>query len=278
MPHLVSSSIQAETPTEIITNSRIAMYGANIHLTGNLKWRLPLWLQILCPGLACLGSFLLPESPRWQIAQGKYEEARRFIIKHHANGDSNHPIVAIEMQEIEDSLVEVQSRSVFACFDLRSLFKSRARLYRVMLVVAMGWFGQFSGNNVASYYLPIMVQNVGITSTNMVLLLNAIYAVTGWVAATIGGMSSQVLGCVRKELSLMEQLSHSSSTRYRWSPQNAHGLVSGYVGYTRDCRWYSCFLRAHWKCPIKLCQYRLHFHFRGRLCSRIHAHAANLPS
>lgn len=165
------------------------MYGANLHLTGNLKWRLPLWLQILCPGLACLGSWVLPESPRWQISQGKHEEARKFIIQHHANGDADHPIVAIEMQEIEDSLAVVRTRSVWACFDLRSLFKSRARLYRVMLVILMGWFGQFSGNNVVSYYLPIMVENVGITETNMVLLLNAIYAVTGWIAATFGGRS-----------------------------------------------------------------------------------------
>ncbi|KAL3487615.1 putative transporter [Aspergillus germanicus] len=170
------------------------MYGANIHLTGNIKWRLPLWLQILCPGLAFLGSWFLPESPRWQIAQGKHEEARQFIIKHHANGHADHPIVAIEMQEIEDSLAEVRSRSAWACFDLRSLFKSRARLYRVMLVITMGWFGQFSGNNVVSYYLPIMVENVGITETNMVLLLNAIYAVTGWIAATVGARLHDIVG------------------------------------------------------------------------------------
>lgn len=56
-----------------------------------------------------------------------------------------------------------------------------------MLAVTMAWFGQFSGNNVSSYYLPIMVENVGITSTSLTLLLNAIYAITGWVAATIGG-------------------------------------------------------------------------------------------
>ncbi|KAL4867161.1 general substrate transporter [Aspergillus spectabilis] len=170
------------------------MYGANIHLNGDIKWRLPLWLQILCPGLACLGSWWLPESPRWQIAQGKYDQAREFIIKHHANGDASHPIVAIEMQEIEESLVEIRGRSIWACFDLRSLFKSRARLYRVMLVIAMGWFGQFSGNNVVSYYLPIMVENIGITSTNMVLLLNAIYAVTGWIAATFGARLHDIVG------------------------------------------------------------------------------------
>ena len=51
----------------------------------------------------------------------------------------------------------------------------------------MAWFGQFSGNNVSSYYLPIMVENVGITELELVLLLNAMYAVSGWIAATIGG-------------------------------------------------------------------------------------------
>ncbi|KAF5603525.1 lactose permease [Fusarium pseudocircinatum] len=170
------------------------MYGANIHLSGNIKWRLPLWLQMLCPGLVVLGSWMLPESPRWQVAQGKNEAAREFIIKHHANGDAEHPIVAIEMQEIHDSLVEVQGRSRWACFDLRSLYKTRARRYRLMLVIAMSWFGQFSGNNVSSYYLPLMVENVGITSTNMVLLLNAFYALSGWVAATIGARLHDIVG------------------------------------------------------------------------------------
>lgn len=164
-----------------------AIYGANIHLTGNLKWRLPLWLQILCPGIVCLGGWYLPESPRWLVAQGRHEEARNFIIKHHANGDSAHSVVAIEMHEIEESLQDRIGRSAWACFDLRSLFKTRARLYRLMLAVAMAWFGQFSGNNVSSYYLPIMLENVGITSTELVLLLNAMYALSGWIAATIGG-------------------------------------------------------------------------------------------
>lgn len=171
----------------LIRLAHIAIYGANIHLTGNLKWRLPLWLQILCPGIVCLGGWYLPESPRWLVAQGRHEEARNFIIKHHANGDSAHSVVAIEMHEIEESLQDSIGRSAWACFDLRSLFKTRARLYRLMLAVAMAWFGQFSGNNVSSYYLPIMLENVGITSTELVLLLNAMYALSGWIAATIGG-------------------------------------------------------------------------------------------
>jgi hypothetical protein len=56
-----------------------------------------------------------------------------------------------------------------------------------MLAVTMAWFGQFSGNNVSSYYLPVMLDNVGVTKVSTVLLLNAVYAITGWIAAITGG-------------------------------------------------------------------------------------------
>ena len=44
-----------------------AVYGAHRHLSGtdNLDWRLPLWLQMVCPGFVCLGVWFCPESPRW---------------------------------------------------------------------------------------------------------------------------------------------------------------------------------------------------------------------
>ncbi|KAH8696014.1 general substrate transporter [Talaromyces proteolyticus] len=170
------------------------IYGCNLHVTGNLKWRLPLWLQMLCPGIVVLGGWFLPESPRWLVAKGRIDEAKAFIVKYHANGDVGHPIVDIEMREIQDSLEEGGIRSARDYFDLRTLVKKRSSRYRLMLVVAMAWFGQFSGNNIASYYLPLLVKNVGITNTNTVLLLNAIYAVTGWISATAGAHFHDVWG------------------------------------------------------------------------------------
>lgn len=172
------------------------IYGANLHLHGNLKWRLPLWLQLVCPGIVCVCAWLIPESPRWLVSKGRHDEARQFITNYHANGDETHPIVAIEMTEIVESLKDGGMRSVRDFFDLRPLVKSRARLYRLMLAMTMAWFGQFSGNNIASYYLPFMVENVGITATNMVLLLNAIYAVSGWIAALIGGIFGFIPPCI----------------------------------------------------------------------------------
>ena len=48
--------------------------------------------------------------------------------------------------------------------------------------------------SVASYYLPKLVANVGITSLNTQLLLNIIYAIAGWIPAIIGARLHDVVG------------------------------------------------------------------------------------
>jgi MFS family permease len=48
--------------------------------------------------------------------------------------------------------------------------------------------------SVASYYLPYLVANVGITNTNTQLLLNIIYAITGWIPAIVGARLHDVVG------------------------------------------------------------------------------------
>ena len=75
----------------------------------------------------------------------RYEEARAFVVKYHANGDAAHPIVDLEMDEMRASMREQGILSWRNFFDLRVLFKSRSRRYRMMLNIAMSWFGQFSG-------------------------------------------------------------------------------------------------------------------------------------
>lgn len=51
-----------------------------------------------------------------------------------------------------------------------------------------------SPRSVISYYLPLLLTNVGITDTNTVLLLNAIYALTGWIAAATGARFHDIIG------------------------------------------------------------------------------------
>lgn len=128
------------------TDIELAVYGTHIHFTSNLSWRLPLWLQMLCPGIVCMTVWLIPESPRFLVANDRVDEARQFIIKYHANGDPSHPIINFELNEIQANLRDVPLISWSNFFDIRILVKSRSRRYRSMLNFAWSWFGQFSGN------------------------------------------------------------------------------------------------------------------------------------
>ncbi|KAF2192877.1 sugar transporter [Zopfia rhizophila CBS 207.26] len=173
-----------------------AVYGAHKHLKhdGNLDWRLPLWLQMVCPGLVSFVILFFPESPRWLVGKDRHEEAREFLIKYHANGDPNHPLVALEMAEMVDSLSREPVTNWRNFFDLSVLFKTRARRYRTMLNMTFAWFGQFSGNNVVSYYLPYLLANVGIKDADTKLLLNIIYALVGYIFSSAGARMHDVFG------------------------------------------------------------------------------------
>ncbi|KAK2802636.1 hypothetical protein FQN51_004430 [Onygenales sp. PD_10] len=128
------------------------------------------------------------------VAQDRYEEARGIIAKYHTNGDLNHPLVALQMKEMIGSLEETHLASWKDLFDLKVLVETRSARYRLMLNIAFSWFGQFSGNNIASYYLPLMLNNVGVTDTDTKLILNIVYAVIGWVFSATGSRLHDIVG------------------------------------------------------------------------------------
>ncbi|KAF2757480.1 lactose permease [Pseudovirgaria hyperparasitica] len=173
-----------------------SVYGTHLHLQnrGTLDFRLPLWLQMLCPAIVSLVVLFFPESPRWLVAKDRHEEALSFLVTYHANGVADHPLVKLEMDEMIASLRSEPPPSWSNYFDMRTLFKTRARRYRTMLNMTFAWFGQFSGNNIVSYYLPYLVANVGIRDTDTKLLLNIIYALVGWIFSTAGCRFHDILG------------------------------------------------------------------------------------
>jgi hypothetical protein len=114
---------------------------------------------MVCPAVVSCVILFFPESPRWLVGKDRHEEARAFLVKYHANGDSTHPLVALEMTEMVDSLRQDPVTHWRNFFDLSVLYKTRARRYRTMLNMTFAWFGQFSGNKYVSNPHCIVAQS-----------------------------------------------------------------------------------------------------------------------
>lgn len=80
------------------------------------------------------------------LAKGRLEEAKVILTELHANGVHDHPLVNLEIAEVSESIEREGMLSWRTFFDLRVLFRTRARRYRIGLNIAFSWFGQFSGN------------------------------------------------------------------------------------------------------------------------------------
>ena len=120
------------------------------------------------------------------------DEAVAVLAKYHADGDASAPIVQLQIREIVDDMKE--SRNDNPWWDFKELVHTGSARYRLYMVIAMAFFGQWSGNNVVSYFMPEMIANAGIDDTNKQLLINAINPIFSMLAAIYGATLLDRLG------------------------------------------------------------------------------------
>lgn len=122
---------------------------------------------------------------RWLVAHEKHVEARQILTTYHGSGDDSSPLVAFEMAEIAENLrIELAAASSSSYVDL---FNTAANRRRTFLAITVGWFAQWSGNGVVSYYLTLVLDTVGITAVSSQALINGLLQLFNWFAAVFGG-------------------------------------------------------------------------------------------
>ncbi|KAF4805983.1 Lactose permease [Colletotrichum siamense] len=142
-------------------------------------WRIPSILQGVSSIVQLGLCFFIEESPRWLISKERDAEAEALIVKYHANGDPTDLVVPLEMEEIRTALrLEAEaSRST----SYMSFFQTPGNRRRFFIILAVGFFSQWSGNGLISYYLSLILNSIGYTSQDTQTLINALMTLWGMI-------------------------------------------------------------------------------------------------
>lgn len=126
------------------------------------------------------------------MKEGRDEQALRILAKYHADGDVNHELVQFEYHEIKEALrlEEEAKKSV----SFLALFSTPGNLRRMRIIVAIGFFSQWSGNGLISYYLNIILNGVGLTETWQQTLLNGCLQIFNLIVAVNASLLTERLG------------------------------------------------------------------------------------
>jgi hypothetical protein len=147
---MVGTSTNGTCSTLYYVGSLIAAWATfgTRNLKHNWSWRVPSLLQAAVPVLMLPLFIFCPESPRWLIAAGKHEEARKILIKYHAGGHESSTLVEYEMAEIEQAIsLERVANSKTSYMDMA---KTKGNRHRLFITVTMGIFAQWDGSGIVS--------------------------------------------------------------------------------------------------------------------------------
>ena len=92
---------------------------------------------------------MVPESPRFLFARGKPERAKKILADAHARGNEDDELVQVECLEIEETL---RLEKEFEGSGWVDLVKTPGNRRRLLILVSLGLFSQWSGNGLVSYY------------------------------------------------------------------------------------------------------------------------------
>ncbi len=139
------------------------------------SWRY-MFLVGFAPALILLiGMFFLPESPRWLISKGKWEEGKKILTR------------VEDPDLIETTLQNIQKEVDFSLKNKITAKEVLAPWLRPALIITVGifFFQQFSGVNTIIYYSPIIFKMAGIVSNTQSILPSVVIGTVNVLACLL---------------------------------------------------------------------------------------------
>ncbi|CEN59436.1 hypothetical protein ASPCAL01886 [Aspergillus calidoustus] len=140
-------------------------YGTS-RIDDNRAWRIPLGLFYIVPTVIAISIFFVPESPRWLLQQNRVEEAKLSLQKLRQGAFTQEEITN-ELKEVEFALANEAEQGRFA-----ELFQGK-NLKRTLIVAAVNFFQQATGQAFSSQYGGVYVRSLGIINPQLFTLMSS---------------------------------------------------------------------------------------------------------
>jgi MFS family permease len=160
------------------------------YISSDIAWRLFLGLQHVPPIVMAIMTPFLPESPRYLIMKGRYDEALEVIKKLHGGAPGQDDDFYIrEFNQIKaQHELEVRER-----VGLRAVLRRPSYRKRMFIVVFQFAFAMFTGIIPLQNYQFILYTYLGITN-KIALVMVGVWGTLGTIFATIGALTFDKLG------------------------------------------------------------------------------------
>ena len=145
-------------------------------LESTWAWRTPSLFQATFSIISIVLLPFIPESPRWLVAQGRFEDARISVAQTNSNGNVMDPVSTAVYKQIIDTLAWEKKEG--HTMSIKEIFKTPMSRKRVLIGGSVGPFSCIAGNVIASYYLGAELETAGIHNSNSQLKAVNIFLLT----------------------------------------------------------------------------------------------------
>ncbi|KIJ20099.1 L-arabinose isomerase [Paxillus involutus ATCC 200175] len=143
-------------------------YGFFFAMPSEISWRGPYVVQAALAAVLVAWTFVLPETPRWLVANGFQQEGLSTLADLHAGGDVTHPNIVATYAEIvaavefERKMGQASWRQVFCQYTSRTIVGITCQM-----------FAQLNGINAILYFLPSNLTRAGFSTSRSLLYAGA---------------------------------------------------------------------------------------------------------
>ena len=161
-------------------------------LSGELSFRLPFGLQMVCSTILGVGIHFFPYSPRWLALVDRSEDGLESLERLRRLPRTDHRVqqehIGIRNEVAVQKLMQEKRHPGVTGIKLEilcwgDLFKKNM-WHRTSIAVGVAFFQQLSGINAFIYYAPTLFQSLG-QSTEMSLIMSGVFNMLQLVAVTL---------------------------------------------------------------------------------------------